>query len=116
LTRRLVVPLLPLIVAPVIIAVVAAHGTARECGGQCTAPYQLDVVFQPGTSTVAAQRTMAECATLPTVIRLAGVRRVGNDQLQGRIYTTTMDRSSATRPLLTCLDNQRATVGAAWPD
>jgi hypothetical protein len=50
------------------------------------------------------------------VIRLAGVRRVGNDQLQGRIYTTTMDRSSATRPLLTCLDNQRATVGAAWPD
>jgi hypothetical protein len=117
LTRRLVVAVLPLIVAaPVAIAVVAAHGTPMECGGQCTAPYELDVVFQPGISTVAAHRAMAQCATLPTVVRVAGVRRLDNDQLQGRIYTTKIGRSPATRVLLTCLVNQRTTVGAGWPD
>jgi hypothetical protein len=115
--RVLVVAALLIIVAtPVVTAGLATSGTPTECGGQCKAPYELDVVFQSGTSKVVAQRVMTECSRLPTVIRLGGVRRLDTDQLQGRIYTTKMGRGSDTRPLLTCLDNQQTTVGAAWPD
>jgi hypothetical protein len=88
-----------------------------ECAGQCKAPYELDAAFRPHTSKVLAQKALARCAALPTVIRVAGLRRTDTGQWEGRIYTTRIGRSPATQPLLTCLDSQRVIVPTAgWPD
>jgi hypothetical protein len=98
------------------LAMTSCSSVPTECGGQCTAPYELDVAFRPSTTKPVAQQTIARCANSPTVVRVAALQRATTGQWQGRIYTTKLGRSAATQALLTCLDGQQAVVGAAWPD
>jgi hypothetical protein len=43
---------------------------AQTCAGQCGPPFQLQVVFRPGTSTPAAVAAMDRCADNPQVVRI----------------------------------------------
>jgi hypothetical protein len=40
------------------LAVASCSGTPMECGGQCKAPYELDVGFEPVTSVSAAKQAI----------------------------------------------------------
>jgi hypothetical protein len=112
--RTAVAVAVPLIVAaPIVAAVIASHGTPQECGGQCKAPYQLDVYFRHGTSQVDAQRALASCVRLPTVIRASGVRR-SEAHLEGHIYTT--KETLPGQPLISCLRRQPDVEDAGWPE
>jgi hypothetical protein len=67
------------------VAVAVPSGCAGEpsFGGQCHAPYQFDVLFQPSASRAIATAVPRACADRPTVVRLGPVSRLRTGQWQG---------------------------------
>jgi hypothetical protein len=90
-------------------------GGSSECGGQCHAPYEMDVVFQHGVSGTAALAALRACAGPPSVIRVGDLRRQTTGQLVGRLYTTTL-RGATGQRALDCLHRQRGVMSASWPN
>jgi len=89
---------------------------APSCGGQCHAPYELDVLFDTGVSHTAAVAALRACANEPALVRVGTVDRTRNGRWQGRLFTGTIGRSAETTPLLSCLNSQPGIVDAYWPD
>jgi len=86
------------------------------CAGQCSAPYELDVMFRSGTTQQVAQAVLDTCGHKPIVVRIGTAQMVRGGLLRGRLWTEDILRSSKTQPLLNCLDHSPSVIGAAWPD
>jgi hypothetical protein len=86
-----------------------------ECGGQCKAPYELDVGFKPSTTISDAKQAIERCADSPIVIRVATLTRL-DGAWHDRIYTTQFLRSDVAQALATCLSRQQVISSTVWPD
>ena len=114
--------LLLLVSVPFIIVAVSG------CGGQCSAPYLLNVHFRPGTTLSAAWLVIQRCEHDPIVVSGTGEVSSPNSPIalpahdhvtplvEGQLRTTYIGRSPQTQPLLTCLDRSPVVAYAAWPD
>jgi hypothetical protein len=73
--RRLPGWMIPAIVLLLVPGLLGAAGCGTEsCGGQCGPPWQFQVIFRPGTSTVTAAAIMRKCRGQP-VVRVGQVHR-----------------------------------------
>ena len=93
--------------------------TLVPCAGQCGPPYELMVLFQPGTTHAAAQQLLTSCTDHnPVVIRVGplGVDPAGLSR--AFIYTQVFGprNPSRTAGLLTCLRHSSLTYEVGWPD
>ena len=95
---------------------VVASGLASGCGGQCSAPYVLDVQFRVGTSPAEAAAVLASCRRFPTVIGVTPPSVDASGLLVAKVETRDVLRNANTQPLLTCLTGSPSVVWAAWPD
>jgi hypothetical protein len=90
------------------------------CAGQCGPPYELMVLFQPGTTHAAAQQLLTSCTNHnPVVIRVGplGVDPAGLSR--AFIYTQVFGPRNPSRTaagLLTCLRHSSLTYEVGWPD
>jgi hypothetical protein len=94
----------------------------QACGGQCGPPFQLQVIFRPGTTLQAAGTHMKACAWKPFV---TGVGRVHDfhgpalaeppGSLTATIYTQSITSSRNFR-LMNCLRRWRQVSSASYPD
>lgn len=90
-------------------------GSTAVCGTQCGPPYELSVIFQPGTTLAAAQQLLTACTDGdPVVIRVGPLRDNGDGTSQATIYTKVLGESPRTAGLLTCLHNSTRGVDAGW--
>jgi hypothetical protein len=90
-------------------------GSGTACGGQCAAPYVLQVDFHPGTTPAAAQRLLTRCAARnPVVIRIGSLRELGGGLSRALIYTHVLGPTARTSGLLRCL-RSAGVASAAWP-
>jgi hypothetical protein len=94
-----------------------------SCAGQCASPYELDVVFRPGTSRSAARAAMDRCRTArPAVIRIGPVQwQPVLERLGAIILTKSMPGLASPPPtvpssLLVCLRATGVIETAGWPD
>lgn len=55
-------------------AVLSVGDCGQSCGGQCGPPYQLQVVFRPGTPQEVAVAALRRCAADRLVARIGNVR------------------------------------------
>lgn len=85
------------------------------CGGQCSAPYELDVTFHLGTTRQVAKTVFNTCGHNPIVTRI-GKPQVVDGLMTGRLWTEYFERTSMTEPLLKCLDRSPSVTDAGWPD
>ena len=85
-------------------------------GGQCSAPYELDVYFQPGTSLQAASSALQSCQRDPTVISIVSPRMNKAGRIMGEVETRDFLRTSKTQHLLNCLTGSPSVQSAVWPD
>jgi hypothetical protein len=96
------------------------HGQA--CGGQCGPPFQLQVIFRPGTSIQAAEAHMSACAWKPFVMRVGQVQHFHGTALaepSGSLAATISTQSitsSRNHRLLSCLRRWRQVISADYPD
>jgi hypothetical protein len=96
------------------LAITGCGVSPASCAGQCSAPFELKVIFKAATPASAAQAVLAGCGHDPVVIRIG--------QLSGRrhrtaiIYTHVGFRQPRTAALLKCLHSAPSVVTAAWPD
>lgn len=93
------------------------------CAGQCASPYELDVVFRPGTSRLAARAAMNRCRTAqPVVIRIGPVqwqpvlKRLGAIILTKSMPGLASPPPTAPSSLLVCLRATGVIEMAGWPD
>jgi hypothetical protein len=90
------------------------------CGGQCGPPFQLQVVFRPGTPTDSAVAAMQRCRAEPVVVRVGRVRRLhGQGEPSGSLTATIFTRSMlGSRPvrLMKCLRMSPSVTSAGFPD
>jgi hypothetical protein len=100
-----------------------AVACGRACAGQCGAPYQLQVVFRPGTARSAAMAAMTSCATGPLVVRIGRVLPAAGSpggeppgSLTATILTRSMSPGPFTDRLLKCLRGSRSVLQAGYPD
>jgi len=91
-------------------------GFGSICGGQCSAPYELDVQFHLGTPPTEASAVLQSCRHFPTVIGVASPRVNSWGLLVAKVETRDFLRSAKTQPLLACLEGSPSVVSAAWPD
>jgi hypothetical protein len=94
----------------------------HACGGQCGPPFQLQVIFRPGTRLQAAGARMKACAWKPFVTGVGRVRDFHSPALAeppgsriAMIYTQSMTSSRNLR-LLHCLRRWRQVSSASYPD
>jgi hypothetical protein len=89
----------------------AGCGTSKPaCAGQCSPPFELDVMFKAATPASAARAVLAGCGHDPVVIRIG--------KLSGRraiVYTRVGYRQPRTSALLKCLGSAPSVQAAAWP-
>ena len=113
--------------APVLLAATGCSGTPA-CGGQCGPPFQLQVVFRPGTSPQAAASAMTHCAANPQVVRIGRVKKFHGPpavetpgSLTATVCTqilwphTRTGRQQQDR-LLACLRQSPTVTSAGFPD
>jgi hypothetical protein len=87
-----------------------------SCGGQCSAPYELDVQFHLGTPPAEASAVLQSCRHFPTVIGVASPSVNSSGLLVAKVETRDFLRNAKTQPLLTCLTGSPSVVSAAWPN
>ena len=110
------------LLAPVLLLTAAACGTSvQACAGQCRPPFQLQVIFRPGTAKQTAAAAMRKCQADPLVIRIGQPHRrpdspAAPGQWTAIIYTRKMLFGPKPVPLLTCLHHSPAVTSASWPD
>jgi hypothetical protein len=102
-------------------AVLSAGGCGQACAGQCGPPYQLQVIFRPGTPQEAAVAALRRCAGDPLVARIGNVRWFrGPGEPPGSqtatIYTRAMPVGARHVHLLACLRRSPSVTQASWPD
>ena len=87
------------------------------CAGQCRAPYELDVVFVPGTSIPTAKAVLQMCGHEPDVVRVGALKIQNGQVLWGVIWTHKLG-SRKNEPLLTCLGSSPSVRirSTGWPD
>ena len=96
-------------------AAVGISGCA--CAGQCEAPYEMDVAFQPGTTHASAQQLLTSCTDHdPVVIRVGPVTVEPGGTSHALIYTQDLGYTPRTAGLLTCLSRSSLRVFVTWPD
>jgi hypothetical protein len=118
--RRLPGWTVPAIVLLLVPGLLGAAGCSTEsCGGQCGPPFQLQVIFRPGTPNVAAIAAMYRCREEPVV----GIGRVGRfsglGEPEGSLTATVFTRSmqgSRLGHVLSCLDRSSVVTSASFPD
>jgi hypothetical protein len=77
------------------------------CGGQCSAPYQLQVVFKKGVSHQTAHAALTLCSASPIVIKVGTAQAPGGaPHLTATVYTRTSPTSARTASFLKCLDTR----------
>jgi hypothetical protein len=90
------------------------------CAGQCGPPFQLQVVFRPGTPADLAAAAMQRCQAEPIVVRVGRVRRLhGLGGPSGSLIATVFTKAmSGSRPqrLLKCLRMSSSVTTAGFPD
>ena len=98
------------------VAVTACHGAVIACAGQCLAPYKLEVIFKPHTTSAIARSALRQCSRHdPNVIRIGHLQYEG-DQFYVMIYMHhEYTRLSGQDITLNCLNGQPHVLGAAWP-
>jgi hypothetical protein len=114
------------VLAPVLLAATGCSGQA--CGGQCGPPFQLQVVFRPGTSSQAAAAAMTHCAANSQVVRIGRVHNFHGPpdaeppgSLTATVYTrllwprTRTSRQQQDR-LFACLRQSPAVTSASFLD
>jgi len=97
----------------------ASGSTLVPCAGQCGPPYELMVLFQPGTSHAAAQQLLTSCTDQnPVVIRVGPLGVDPSGLSRAFIYTQVFGPSNPSRTagLLTCLRHSSLTYEVGWPD
>jgi hypothetical protein len=114
------------LLAPVLLGVglaLASCGVSQSCGGQCGPPFQLQVIFRPGTSTQTATAAMNACAADPLVLRIGRMYRFRGPadayppgSLTATVYTRAMWARSRELHLLTCLRRSPSVTFASYPD
>jgi hypothetical protein len=95
------------------LAITGCGTSTTSCAGQCSAPYQLDVLFKPATPAAAARAVLAGCGHDPVVIRIGKLS--GRSQPAAIIYTHVGYRQPRTSALLKCLRSAPSVQAAAWP-
>lgn len=118
--RRLPGWTIPAIVLLLVPGLLGTAGCSTEsCGGQCGPPFQLQVIFRPGTPNVAAIAAMQKCREEP-VVGIGRVRRfTGLGEPEGSLTATVFTRSmqgSRLGHLLSCLDRSSVVTSASFPD
>jgi hypothetical protein len=118
--RRLLGWTAPGIVLLLVLGLLGTAGCSSEsCGGQCGPPFQLQVIFRPGTPNVAAVAAMLKCRG-DSVVRIGQVRRYTDlGEPKGSLVATVFTRSMQGRGLgrvLNCLNKSPAVIGASFPD
>jgi len=114
------------LIAPVLLGMclaLASCGSNQACGGQCGPPFQLQVIFRPGTTTAAAAAAMDGCAADPLVMRIGRVYRFHGPadaeppgSLTATVYTRVMGAGRREVHLLTCLRQSPSVISADYPD
>ena len=94
----------------VLLAVSGAHSSSPSCAGQCSAPYELDVGFRPGTTPATAHAVVRHCTRDPIVV---GVR-YPNPGSEETVVRTSQFNNDETKPVVECLIH--AGAFPAWPD
>lgn len=93
-----------------------ARQIPTACGGQCSAPYQLQVVFRSGISHEAAQAALTLCSTNPIVIKVGKIQEPGHAaDLTVTIYTRTGPSSARTASFLKCLGSKSGILRVGIP-
>ena len=93
----------------------ANRGSSTACAGHCAPPYELQVDFHPGTTHAAARKLLTSCAAGdPVVIRIGGLRELGDGSSRAMIYTRVFGRTARTSGLLRCLQSA-GVASAGWP-
>jgi hypothetical protein len=85
------------------------------CAGQCSAPYELDVMFVAGTSIPTAQAVLQKCGHDPEVTSV-GAPKVEDGGVRAFVWTRNLGRSTKTEHLLTCFHRSPSVRSAGWPD
>ncbi len=100
----------------VLLATTTGRGPhALACAGQCRPPYQLQVLFKPGTTANAAGREARRFRQRPEVDRVGPARKgVGGLEVV-TFYTRDLGRGPKTGGLLSCLARQPQVAGTGWP-
>ena len=94
---------------------VALGGCNTSCGGQCSAPYQMNVVFRAGTTPSEASSVLQGCRRLPTVISISPPQ--GNATgYHSTIETRTFGGASESKQLESCLHGSPSVLLAVFPD
>lgn len=100
----------------------------QSCAGQCGPPFQMQVVFRPGTTTQAAASAMTPCAANPQVVRIGHVHRfhgASGAEPPGSLTATVYTRSLFPRTrtgrqqqghLFACLRQSPTVTSAGFPD
>jgi hypothetical protein len=113
------------LLAPVLLGLCLALASCsnQACGGQCGPPFQLQVIFRPGTSAQTAAAAMDGCAADPLVIRIGRVSRFRGPadadppgSLTATVYTRAMRAGRREGHLLTCLHQSPSVISASYPD
>lgn len=110
----------PAIVLWLVLGLLATAGCSSEsCGGQCGPPFQLQVIFRPGTANVAAAAAMLKCRG-EAVVRIGQVRRFTDPgEPKGSLVATVFTKSMQGRRLshvVNCLKGETAVTSATFPD
>ena len=118
--RRLLGWTVPVIVLLLVPGLLASAGCSTErCGGQCGPPFQMQVIFRPGTPNVAAFAAMYKCRGEP-VVRIGQVHRFTDPgEPKGSLTATNFTRSmqgSGLGRVVNCLNRSPAVISTTFLD
>jgi hypothetical protein len=99
-----------------LVSVALLLSACTECGGQCSAPYELDVMFVAGTSIPTARTVLQNCAHDPEVVSVSSPKvEYGHGSQPSAVVWTRDYGGKKTKSLSTCPWSSPCVQGTAYP-
>ena len=98
-----------------LVSLISACAVQNPQAGQSGPPFELWVLFRPGTDAAVAMKVFSGCRHEPDLIRVGRLVKF-HGALRGTVYTKDFGNSARIRPLISCLRAARSVRLTEFPD